>query len=261
MRPVLSLSRGTGAPEFILVIVMLLVLMLLVGFVLIAPVPSSDASTTSKDILDYRQQVLAVILTAFGAWIGAGAAYYFGRENLAEATKSILEMRGLAPRERLRRQTIRDLKPRPLDWIVEKTTSVGRVWKQLKDETQLWFVPIVDDRGRLVTVIHEEAVYGYVNFKLDALPDKKVREAMEDVNKDSMELVLKYIEERAGREPNWGKRVKDIYVKTTMDTSAGVANDQMGMKGIYLAIVVDQKDRPTHSLTTTDIRLAVLQME
>jgi hypothetical protein len=83
------------SPEFLLVVVMLFVLLLLVLLILWAPIPnvSSDAEATMA--LDYRKNILTVIITAFGAWVGAGAAYYFGRENLREASQSLLPMRSL----------------------------------------------------------------------------------------------------------------------------------------------------------------------
>jgi hypothetical protein len=90
--------------EFILVVVMLGILLVLVMSVLLIPTSWKDPPVLPKnanaeqvlkyqqEILayqkssyDYRKDVLSIILTAFGAWVGAGAAYFFGRESLRDA--------------------------------------------------------------------------------------------------------------------------------------------------------------------------------
>ena len=98
--------RQWVTPEFLLVVVMLIALVLLVVGVLWIPVdpPDCDTTTTFMDVLNYRKSILAVIVTAFGAWVGAGAAYFFGRENLREASASLLAMREPSAKDRLRQQ-------------------------------------------------------------------------------------------------------------------------------------------------------------
>ena len=75
----------------ILVAIMLIVLFFLVVAVLhmsVVPVATNQSlnATQVTQILDFRKNILAIIITAFGAWIGAGAAYFFGRENQREAS-------------------------------------------------------------------------------------------------------------------------------------------------------------------------------
>ena len=67
-------TRGWWTPEFFLVVIMLLTLVVLVGLVLWIPInpPRDDMVTKFTDLLDYRKSILAVIITAFGAWVGAG---------------------------------------------------------------------------------------------------------------------------------------------------------------------------------------------
>jgi hypothetical protein len=72
-------------PEFVLIIVMLVVLA-----VLWMPVTRNDSSVTVTDLLDFRQSVLATIIMVFGAWVGNGTAYFFGCENLRETTQRML---------------------------------------------------------------------------------------------------------------------------------------------------------------------------
>lgn len=238
---------------------MLLVLLALVIVVLFVPAPSTDAGTTSKDIMDYRQQLLAVILTAFGAWIGAGAAYYFGRENLAQATKSILEMRGLSPRERLRKETLRGLNPKPLVWRVDgKEDTVGKVIKQLEEKPELWFIPIIDEKKKLVTVVNDEAVFGYVSEQIRSKSQMKVEEAVKSIHEQDIESLLKWI--RGKTDSGWRRRMIDIFVQAKMEESAGYVSDKMNEKEVYLTIITNDQGEPTHSLTTSDIRQALLRM-
>jgi glycopeptide antibiotics resistance protein len=89
---------------------MLGVLTLLVTVVLLIPMHWIGPADKG-DIFIWRKDVLAIIITAFGAWVGAGAAYFFGRENLRVAADSLLAMRGLSGKELLRRTSIKQIPP------------------------------------------------------------------------------------------------------------------------------------------------------
>ncbi len=81
---------------------MLAALTILVIWITSSPFPDGPGmNTTAALVLDYRKNLLAVLVTTFGAWVGAGAAFYFGRENLKDATKSLLEAQGVTGKERL----------------------------------------------------------------------------------------------------------------------------------------------------------------
>lgn len=74
--------------QFVILVAMLISLMVLIPLVLWIPIPrEAGDATTLKDILDFRATILTTLVTAFSAWIGAGAAYYFS----AEQTKKIIE--------------------------------------------------------------------------------------------------------------------------------------------------------------------------
>lgn len=231
------------SPEFILVIVMLLVLTILVFLVLYAPVPSGDSTITGKDLLDYRQSILAVIIAAFGAWVGAGAAYYFGRESQRQATKGMLDMKGPSARERLRQTLIREIPPRQLDWSVKNETHLEEVLGRLKKEPKRWFIPILKEDGTIDTVIDEEAVY---RFLVDTKKEK-----------GAITTVLKYLD----GEKELQKRTKDIHVKLKLDHSTGYANDLMRDNDVRLGIVTDDKGKPTHYITTGDLRRVLMQCD
>jgi len=153
-------QRSWKTPEFVLVIYMLTTLTVLVFLILFIPPLAFtdiaiDVKELAKDYLEYRKTLLSIILTAFGAWIGAGAAYYFGRENMAEASRSLLAMKEPSPRERLRRTSIRLIPPKPLDWKVKTGEELKAVVDKLRSETGKWFIPIVKDDGTLENIVHE----------------------------------------------------------------------------------------------------------
>lgn len=266
-------TRRLLTPELLLVIVMLGLFCALVGVVLFWPIPDLlgmddinkyiGNSTTNesisnildyrKDILDYRKNILAVIVTVFGAWIGAGAAYHFGRENMKEATSSMLQMREPSAKERLRRTPIREMPLKPLDWRVKTSDLVKDVMDKLKKNPKLWFIPIVGEDGKVETIINEEAVWRFV------MGDEKTPAAegprAEDVEK-TIKDVLDYI-----RNNEELKRFEDIYVRVTLDRSAGDAYEQMQSKDVPLAAVADETGKLTHYFTTGDVRRVLLQVD
>jgi hypothetical protein len=60
---------------------MLGILCLLILLLLILPLRNGN-------FIEYYKWALTTLMGAFGAWIGAGAAYFFGRENLKESSES-----------------------------------------------------------------------------------------------------------------------------------------------------------------------------
>ncbi len=239
--------------EFVLVFVMLVVLAVLVGLVLYAPI-SADA--TAADVIDYRKSLLAVIITAFGAWVGAGAAYYFGRENLREATQGMLSMRAESPKERLQHTTVREAPLRNLDWTVKTDDVVKDAYEKFRNEAERWFVPVLDANGKLVTVLDEEAIYNFVNLNVEKLGTDKVSDAVAKVKAMTIQDVIDFV----GKDAKL-KEFKDVAVTVTMDTTVGAASEAMDARKLFLAIVEDDKGMPTAYLTTHDVRKVLLRMQ
>jgi hypothetical protein len=258
----MQLKESRCRPEFWLVVIMLLVLTLLVYLVLwAAPVPvpvlGKDDSIKPSEILDYRKNILAVIITAFGAWIGAGAAYFFGRENLRETAKSLLEMRGLSPRERLRRTPIRGLSLKPFDWVVKPQDKLKDVVEKIKENSDHWFIPIVNADGVLQNIIHEDAVWRFI----DSESTKEQPPPYPDIMAKTVSDVQAYITNQAKSDPRKVKRINEIYVRVTLEKSAADANELMQNKGVFIAVITDEKGKPTHFVTTAEIRTALLQAD
>ena len=244
--------------EFYLVLFMLIVLAVLVIAVLLVPPlvwVKPDAATTkelAKDLLDYKKTILSIILTAFGAWVGAGAAYFFGRENLKIAAQSMLDMRGISPKERLRKTPIREVPPRSLDWRVKTGDDLQTVLAKLKEEEERWFIPIVKDDDTLETVIHEETIWRFVEKESQAGTN------YEDIKKKKLAEVMAYIHSLPEK---ISKRLLGIYVAVSPDKSAGEANELMNSKGVFIAMVVDEKGKPIQYITSGDIRSLLLRLD
>jgi len=250
--------RSWWTPEFTLVVVMLGVLVVLVFIVLAMPVsiPDKDSTTTFTDVLDYRENILTAIITAFGAWVGAGAAYFFGRENLREAASSLLAMREPTPEERLRKTPVREIPPRLFSWMVSTTTKMKAITEKLTEKTHYWFVPIVDEKGVLETVIEEEAVWRLLQLEIQKEENrgKSVEEVYQAFEDRTVAEVLEEI-----RQSEDLSRFGECHVITSLTKSAADAYDSMQDKWVNLAIVVDKAGKPTHFFTTGDVRAVLMK--
>lgn len=250
--------------EFWLVIGMLVALISLILTILLPTIdqPNLGALTepdrTFKNLHDYnalyldnRKDILSIIITAFGAWIGAGAAYFFGRENLRVAAEGLLAMRRMSARELLSKTSIKQIPPTPIDWTVDKDTLVSEVRTKLDDDPSRWFIPVVKDDGSLETVINEEALWRFLLATEGQESPPLGSPPLPQEGKISD--LLAYIETNPGL-----KRFNQIYVTVTMETTVGAANDLMESRKVYLAIVVTE-GKPTHFFTTSEVRKLLLQ--
>jgi hypothetical protein len=242
-------KRQWATPEFWLVVIMLGALTLLVYIVLHVGVGAADsADLRASDILEYRKSILTIIITAFGAWVGAGAAYFFGRENLRVAAESLLAMRNQSPAERLRHLPIRNIPQRAINWTVKTSDAIGSFYKTLNKRDR-WFIPVVDDNGCLEDVLHEDAVWRFI----DNQGTGGVIYA--DLLKKTVADVISFIQKNAEF-----KDLSHIYVPVKLDDSTGDVHSQMSSKDVYIGIISDEKGKPTNFVTTADIRIALLQL-
>jgi len=246
-----SLDSRLGSPEFWIVIIMLVILAVLVVAVLIIPGPEA---ASAADLLDYRKSILAVIITAFGAWVGAGAAYYFGRENLREATRNMLAMRGLSPEELLRQTPVREVPPRIIDWVVKTSDTMDSVVNKLRSDMFRWFIPVVNDTdAKLATVIHEEAIWRFVADSQAAGTPAKV------VGGKNVSDLLNFLEQQGSEELK--KRFRDIFVSAKLEDDVAKVNEQMQKNDVKLAIIKDENDKPMYFITSGDVRRVLLRSD
>jgi hypothetical protein len=239
-------------PELALVVIMLGSLVLLVIIILLVPLgpPAGIGNYNETSMIDLtnsilksRTDLLTIIITAFGAWVGAGAAYFFGRENLKQATEGMLHAID-NPLMRLQKTMIKDIYPFKIDKTFKKSDLVEDVYQWLKSNPKAWFIPILDNKGCLDAVIHEEAVYRY---KLEKCPQSDCKE--------NLEKLVDFI----NQDPQIRKETSELWIKLKMDDSLGTAENVMTYKNARLAIIVDKNCVPTHFITTGDIRRFLLK--
>ena len=161
-------KNGRGiSPEFWLLLILLVSLLVLVRFVLYTPITGDASNLDAKAVLDYRSNLLSVILTAFGAWIGAGAAYFFGRENVREAYEGIRSLQQPSLVERMQDVKIKEIPPRVLEWTVGLNATLGSIVETLKNKPDFWFIPILEPDEKIKTVIEEEAIWRYYQDQVE----------------------------------------------------------------------------------------------
>lgn len=248
--------RGFWTPEFALVTVMLASFIILICLVLgiptslLIPISSTNSTLSSTEVLEFRRTILTVIITAFGAWVGAGAAYFFGRENLRVASQSLLDMREPSAKEILNQLSIKDLLPKPITWKVKSDDEIESVVDKLKKEPKLWFIPVKKDDGKY-TIIHEEAIWRF----LDNVQISKNALSYNDIKKKPMNEVLTYIDSNKDL-----KFLKDIHVSTSLEKSAADTYNQMIAEDKTLAIIIAlESDQPTHYITSSDIKDSLMK--
>lgn len=246
-------ERLNAAPqatqEFLLVAVMLIALVVLIYIVLVFPPRIDGVNNDTTEILNYRKDNLAVILTAFGAWIGAGAAYFFGRESLKQ-TSDILSMQVSSPKEKLKKLSLRDASPQSLGWAVTAEDNLKIVKYKLKFDSKRWFVIILKEDRTLDRIIHEDAFWRFIDehyeqgTPYEQILEKKVSEVLDYINTNQLQEDL----------------VVD-YVPVRIDTSALDADNSMQQKGSYLAIIMNSEEKPTNFITRDDIRELILKID
>ncbi len=187
----------------------------------------------------------SVGLTAFGTAAVAGVTGMFTYQVTQKLRDALDAFLGIEKKEKdgvvsisqkLDRTPIRDVPPRSLERLWKSGDSLAELTNWLKEKVWYWFVPIVDDEGRLTTVISDEAVWRYLVDKDVKAEEKKVSD------------VLAYIDGAKGLE-----RAKDIYVEIGLENSVLAADDLMATKGLHLCMVTEE-GKPTHFITKDDIR-------
>ena len=142
--------------------------------------------------------------------------------------------------------------PIPLSWLAQKTDTLGKAYDWLKEDTKRWFIPVVDEAGALIFVLKGEALYHYYIDAVEgtASPplsppmhfrDIPISQVIEDINTNERYSLY-----------------RKVYVTVSMNMSVETANELMDRQGIFLAIIVDEHRKPTHYITTTEVRKLLL---
>jgi hypothetical protein len=229
---------GGNSLSYSLVVIMLATLGILVFMLIIMPLwePKKDP----KDLMEYYKWALSVLVGAFGAWVGAGAAYFFGKENLQESSRSTeraMEIQQGSFRRLPALERVKDMNLTAMN--ANFIFDFGNTKKEVKDLLAkfkgYWFVPVVEkDSGVLQDVVHAQ-VFWDPGF---------------DDDLTLQDIVAKMDEQEATKKLHG----ESFYVKISPEDKISEVYKTVSQRDSEVAIVVDEKGKPSHCLTKTDLR-------
>jgi hypothetical protein len=228
--------QSTSTLAFFLVVIMLVILLVLVVALLVFAGGHSD----NAGIVEYSKWALSTLLGAFGAWIGAGAAYFFGRENLNESSRSTEAalriqqeaLRGVPKPERIRELALKAMNK---EFMFNPTAIKSDVIGKLTQYSDYWWVPVLDEGGKgiLVDIIHAR-VFWDTTFK-DNDPISKI---VSDID------IMPNLKALHGA---------SFFVQVALDDKIADVIGNMKKSGAVVGVIVDEKGKPTYCFTKQDL--------
>lgn len=257
--------KVTRQAEFWLVAAFLVALVILLICILRLPPEyiSGLSLNDPEEIINFKRELIAIVLTAFGAWVGAGAAYFFGRENFQEAVEGITDAKQ-SVKQLLVSTTVKDLPRRQLMVNVLPTGTGKTLAEHFFKNDDDWFFVLLDADGRYVAAIHETKIW-----RLQSDPKRDIADASswEDALKDMEVWRLMYAAatgklgvDALNQSPPTSveydaiRRAHDIALVFDMDESVEMANAKLAAAGRYIGIILDSDSKPQGYFTTGDIR-------
>jgi hypothetical protein len=140
----------------------------IIGVVVLAAIMVIKGSTQA-------QFVLATVLPVIGTWVGTVLAYYFSRENLEAATRSVTAIaRQLTPEEKLKSKAAKDVMiPKDQMFFVRGPAATVNLVKALADLEQAdkgSRVPVLDKGDLPLYVVHRSTIDRFLVEKARASP-------------------------------------------------------------------------------------------
>jgi hypothetical protein len=275
----------TKTNEFRLVVRFLTALTFLVALIMWMPADYITGSyeTKPEDVIEFKKELLAILLTAFGAWIGAGAAYFFGRENLREAYQGMKSLQRRSPTEILQSTLIKDLPPRGIEYSVKPSDTFKAVKERLWKEQSRWFFIYTNKDGEFIAAIHEEEIWRMrADVSEYVLPAEVLKvlgitggalvassaDSLDNITMDKILIAIAVYkrtrEDKAAAKAELanqksGEIVKSLNISElfSAETSAFIAEQLLNEQSKHLGIVTDAQNLPTGFFTTGDIRRAL----
>jgi CBS domain containing-hemolysin-like protein len=220
-----------------------LLLLLLIVIPLIAPLIGKELT----EIIEYCKWIVPALLGAFGAWIGAGAAYFFGKENMMlnnESTQKALETQ-----QKMSKMSalIKDINLTPFNphFLFNLNSLLNDVLSKLDENVDYWFVPILDTRKeKIIDIIHTEALWRY---KVEN-PKNKTEEELRKVNiSDIIDFIM-------DKPPGQSSKLRGFYTIVKMDYKIEDVLNEMNRTGANVGIVCNDNDKPTHCFSRKDLQ-------
>ena len=235
-----SSLRPTGKKEFWLVVIMLATLFILILAALSVAAWRSDDS----NMVEYSKWALTTLLGTFGAWIGAGAAYFFGIKNLAESSRSTekaLEIQRVTLRGASKPERISDLELTAMnkEFMFNPSIEKKDVIIKVNDYPAYWWVPVLDAGGNGIL---EDIIHARV-FCEGAFKDN-----------DPISKIVSDIDTTPALKKKYGAlHGASFFVKAALDDKIDDVLDNMNKSGAAVGVVVDEKGKPTYCFTKQDL--------
>ncbi len=232
-----EIDRRGSTMSFALVTTMLYILGALVFVLLLLPLIGGG----SDKQMEYYKWALTTLAGTFGAWIGAGAAYFFGKENLVESSTSTEKALSLQQKlfqrgpqfERIQDMVLTPINP---NFMFTPGQSKSDVLKKLKTFRGYWFVPVVDELTRkLHDIIHGQIFW-----------DPSIAETL------TLEAVTTEIDKKDETKKLHGE---GLYIEISSNDKVSDVYKSLTRRGAELAIVVDDQGKPLQCVTKNDLRI------
>ncbi len=242
-------SRTSDPPNtkmaFWMVMTMLGILCVLVLSVLALVCYKAQSSLWGDNgIIEFGKWTVSVLLGAFGAWIGGGAAYFFGKENMVESnrsTEAVLQIQQNTLQNTGKRDYVKDL---PLATInstfnFNPNSTKEYIVNCLTGHADYWWVPVFDQEGKgiIEDLLHVRIIW--------------------DDNFGDGETVAAFLERLATQE-TLGKKYEKLhgpsfFIKVTPDDKVADTARRMEKSGAAIGVVTDEKGKPTHCFTKQNL--------
>lgn len=237
-----SMSRGrnSGVLAFWLIQTMLIILCILLAILLtLAGVyPNNDK------MIEYSKWALTTLVGAFGAWIGAGAAYFFGRENLIESsmsTETALRiqrdtLQGIAKPEFIKELLLTTMNK---NFMFKPTSTKKEVVNALAQSSEFngyWWVPVLDANGALEDIIHARVFWNTSHVDNDS-----ISKIVGDIDTDQN---LKDFQALHGA---------SFFMIADINSRIADVAARMNKSGAAVGIIVNEKGKPIYCFTKQDI--------
>jgi hypothetical protein len=253
-----SSPEGTFTRHLILVLCLLAALLLTILAIFIF-------TKTEANVKDY----LSLTFTTFGAWIGAGAAYFFGRENLKTTTESMLKAGGVSAKDKLAQTSLRELPLRPISDLdrFKRDTKVPVLRKWFDDNRDRYFAVVVNDIGKIDTALHYEGLMDFILHKKEEMIEKgEQKEAIDNAFSNfTLGAVLTYLNEEAMdlkkqsiKAAHAVEGLAKCAVILKESDSVKTARDMMEQNHLLVTVVTDATGTPGGYITNTEIEKLML---
>lgn len=256
------LDPSSSLLTFILVLVMLVILFTLIIILLISTawyLKSGKNVLYFNEFLEYSKWIFSGLITAFGAWIGAGAAYFFGKENLAESSRSTEEalriQKGLTKQDRIKDLAL-TIMNKGFTFTLEQ--KVEEVKVALEKHPDYWWVPVLDNEEKAVLqdVIHAR-VFWHPKFDGVTLLSKVLEDISKEVKHKERDDSQPAQKEGQSNEPDMSKlHGPSFFIKAALDDKIADVSRSMEKAGAVIGIVVDDRGKPSYCFTKQNLLTA-----